>query len=110
MEKSGGLSSTISSSSDRSIGLAAVPSCSLMPCMASAAGIGIFAHRVVARRARLCRGGATHDAVDETVVTDEMDDARDERVTSLIIESGLERSELLIDGRRLRYLSKPAIG
>lgn len=81
-----------------------------MPCMASAAGSGIFAHRVVAMRAKLGRGGATHDVIDEAVVTDEIEDARDERVTSLIMDSGLERSELLIDGRRLRCLSEPAIG
>ena len=85
------------------IGLAAVPTCSLMPSITSAFDMGIFAHRVVAKRARLGRGGATHDAADETVVTEEMDEALDERVKSLIIDSGLERDdkELLIEGRRL---------
>lgn len=58
--------------------------------------------RVVAKRAKLARGGATHEAVDDTVVTDEMDEAREERVWSLIIDSGLERDEsvLLAEGLR----------
>lgn len=70
--------------------------------MTSALDNGMRAFRVVAMRAKLARGGATHEAAEDTVVTDEMDEARDERDRSLIIDSGLEREEraLLTDGLR----------
>ncbi len=71
--------------------------------MTSALDKGIRAFRVVANRAKLARGGATHEAAEDTVVTDEMEEAREDRETSLIMDSGLEREErvLLTDWRRL---------
>jgi hypothetical protein len=80
--------------------------------MTSALDSGIRAFRVVARRAKLALGGATHEEAEETVVTDEMEEARDEREWSLIMDSGLERDErvLLTEGRRIWYLSSPVPG
>jgi len=71
--------------------------------MTSALDSGMRAFRVVARRAKLALGGATHEAAEEAVVTDEMEEARDEREWSLIIDSGLERDDrvLLTEGRRV---------
>lgn len=45
-------------------------------------------------------------------MTEEMEEAREERELSLIMDSGLdlEESELLTDGRRVRYLSRPIGG
>ena len=47
--------------------------------MTSALDSGIRAFRVVARRAKLARGGATHEEAEDTVVTDEIEDAREDR-------------------------------
>jgi hypothetical protein len=100
----------ISSSSLIMIGWALLPLFSLSSSsMTSALDRGIRAFRVVAKRAKLARGGATHEAAEDTVVTDEMEEAREDRETSLIMDSGLEREErvLLTDWRRLWYLSRP---
>jgi hypothetical protein len=58
---------------------------------------------VVAIRAKLARGGATHEEAEDAVVTDEIEEAREERERSLIIDSGLERDDkvLLTDWRRV---------
>ena len=58
---------------------------------------------MVAKRAKLALGGATHEAADDTVVTDEIEEAREDLELSLIMDSGLEREErvLLTDWRRL---------
>ena len=56
--------------------------------------------RHVACRAKQARGGASDEVV-ETVLTEEMEEAREERVRSEIMDSGLEREEtVLMDGRR----------
>jgi hypothetical protein len=47
--------------------------------MTSAQDRGIRAFRVVAKRAKLARGGATHEATVDTVETDEIDEAREDR-------------------------------
>ena len=66
-----------------------------------AGGTGIPALRHVACRAKQARFGA-RDEVEETVETEEMEDALEDRERSEIIDSGLERVEatLAIDGRR----------
>lgn len=109
--KSGGLSS-VDSSSPMTMGLAEAPSGNGSFSIVSVVGKGTRAFRVVAKRAKLARGGATHDAAEDTVVTEEMEDAREERELSLTIDSGLERdeSELLIDGLRVRHLLRPIGG
>ena len=63
-----------------------------------AGGKGSLAFRQVACRAKQARFGA-NDEVDETVETDEIDDALEDRERSVIIDSGLERDDA-IDGRR----------
>ena len=89
---------TISTSSEITIGLFAVPSFSSATV---AGGMGNLAFRQVACRARQARLGA-NDEVDETVEIEEIDEAREDRDRSDIIDSGLERAEvaLAIDGRR----------
>ena len=112
MAKLGGLCSAVSSSL-MTIGWAELFLLSLSSSsMTSALESGIRAFRVVARRAKLALGGATHEEAEETVVTDEMEEARDEREWSLIMDSGLERDErvLLTEGRRIWYLSSPVPG
>lgn len=53
-------------------------------------------------RAKLVRFSAGQACIDDIVVTDEIEDAREERVASVIIDSGLDRAEakLTIDGLR----------
>jgi len=61
---------------------------------------GSLALRHVACRAKQARVGA-NDEVVETVLTEDIEDAREERVRSEIMDSGLERGEaVLMDGRR----------
>ena len=89
---------TISESSTMMIGLVAVPSFSSATVVG---GIGNLAFRQVACRAKQARFGA-NDEVDETVEIEEIDEAREDRDRSEIIDSGLEREDatLAIDGRR----------
>jgi hypothetical protein len=67
---------------------------------------------VVAKRANLARGGAKHDIAEDTFGTDEIEEARECREKSLIIDFGLERQKrvLLNDWRRVWYHSRPAWG
>lgn len=99
MAKSGGLSPLSSLSSTIVIGRAADPSTSSL---SSDIGNGSLTLRVVAMRAKLVRLGAGQATVDDIVVTDEMEDALEERVASVIIDSGLDRADarLMTDGRR----------
>lgn len=78
------------------IGLLAVPSFSSI----TVAGRGNPAFRHVACRAKQARFGAS-DEVEDTVETEHIDEAREDRDRSDIIDSGLERVEaaLAIDGR-----------
>jgi hypothetical protein len=58
------------------------------------------AFRHVAWRAKQARCGANEEVV-ETVLTEEIDEARDDRVRSETMDSGLEPDEtVLIEGRR----------
>ena len=88
----------ISISSAMTIGFIDVPSFSSATV---AGGMGNLALRQVACRAKQARLGAT-DEVEDTVDIEEMDDARDDRDRSDIIDSGLEREDarLATDGRR----------
>jgi hypothetical protein len=78
------------------IGLFAVPSFSSI----TVAGSGNPALRHVACRAKQARFGASEE-VEDTVEMEEIDEARDDRDRSDIIDSGLERVEaaLATDGR-----------
>ena len=80
------------------MGFVAVPSISSFT---SAAGNGSTAFRQVASRARPARFSAKDEVVD-TVEIDEIEDARDDRDRSEIMDSGLEREDaaLATDGRR----------
>ena len=81
------------------IGLSALPSFSSTTV---AGGSGNLAFRHVACLAKHgARLGATAEDADDIVLMDEMDDAREERDRSEIMDSGLERDDTLArDGRR----------
>jgi len=87
---------TISTSSEITIGLFAVPSFSSF----TVAGSGNPAFLHVACRAKQARFGASED-VEDTVEMEEIDEAREDRDRSDIIDSGLERVEatLAMEGR-----------
>ena len=89
---------TISRSSAMTIGFVRLPSFSSATV---AGGIGSLALRHVACRAKQARLSA-EDEVDETVDMEEMDDAREDRDLSEIIDSGLEREDVMLaaEGRR----------
>ena len=93
-----------SPSSEITIGFVAVPSFS----STTVAGSGSPAFRQVACRAKQARCGAI-DETEAAVEIEEMDEARDDRDLSEIIDSGLERVDaaLAIDGR-LEFGRKPA--
>lgn len=89
---------TISVSSVMTMGFVTVPSLSSAKV---AGGIGSPALRQVACRARQARCGAD-DEVEETVDMEEIDDAREDRDRSEIIDSGLEREDATLAPEGLR--------
>jgi hypothetical protein len=80
------------------MGFVALPSLSSFKTAGNADSLPAL--RQVACRAKQARPGA-NDAVVETVQTEEMEEAREERIRSEIIDSGLERDDAVsADGRR----------
>lgn len=90
---------TISVSSVMSMGFVAVPSLSSATV---AGGIGSPALRQVACRAKQEARCGADDEVEETVDMEEIDDAREDRDRSDIIDSGLEREDATLAPEGLR--------